>query len=174
MKKLQLPASYAALSPEEQRTAFGGSEFGDAVGSFFDNLHFGDFFWEGGLLSFSFTFVAHAVFPHDQGRRTDRHQAVPAVRPFAWCDQRSRHHYRPVSGQYPTAEKGSSRYKLSPPALFSAAVSHKKAVHPGAFRPCTAFFYVQITRTAPWFPQAQHIAAALPEHLLDGCMVPLE
>lgn len=44
MKKLQLPASYAALSPEEQRTAFGGSEFGDAVGSFFDNLHFGDFF----------------------------------------------------------------------------------------------------------------------------------
>ena len=24
------------------------------------------------------------------------------------------------------------------------------------------------------FPQAQHIAAALPEHLLDGCMVPLE
>lgn len=80
-------------------------------------------------------------FPHDQGRRTDRHQAVPAVRPFAWCDQRSRHHYRPVSGQYPTAEKGSSRYKLSPPALFSAAVSHKKAVHPGAFRPCTAFLF---------------------------------
>ena len=54
MKKLQLPSSYAALSPEEQRAAFGGSEFGDAVGSFFDNLHFGDFFWEGGLISFSF------------------------------------------------------------------------------------------------------------------------
>ena len=62
MKKLQLPASYAALSPEEQRTAFGGSEFGDAVGSFFDNLHFGDFFWEGGLLSFSFTFVPMLLF----------------------------------------------------------------------------------------------------------------
>ena len=62
MKKLQLPASYAALSPEEQRTAFGGSEFGDAVGSFFDNLHFGDFFWEGGLLSFSFTFVPLLLF----------------------------------------------------------------------------------------------------------------
>ena len=62
MKKLQLPASYAALSPEEQRTAFGGSEFGDAVGSFFDNLHFGDFFWEGGLLSFSFTFVPMLFF----------------------------------------------------------------------------------------------------------------
>ena len=62
MKKLQLPSSYAALSPEEQRTAFGGSEFGDAVGSFFDNLHFGDFFWEGGLLSFSFTFVPMLLF----------------------------------------------------------------------------------------------------------------
>ncbi len=35
MKKLQLPSSYAALSPEEQCAAFGGSEFGDAVGSFF-------------------------------------------------------------------------------------------------------------------------------------------
>lgn len=34
MKKLQLPSSYTALSPEEQRAAFGGSEFGDAVGSF--------------------------------------------------------------------------------------------------------------------------------------------
>ena len=62
MKKLQLPSSYAALSPEEQRAAFGGSEFGDAVGSFFDNLHFGDFFWEGGLISFSFTFVPMLLF----------------------------------------------------------------------------------------------------------------
>ena len=50
MKKLQLPSSYAALSPEEQCAAFGGSEFGDAVGSFFDNLHFNDFFWIGRLL----------------------------------------------------------------------------------------------------------------------------
>lgn len=62
MKKLQLPSSYAALSPEEQRTAFGGSEFGDAVGSFFDNLHFNDFFWNGGLISFSFTFVPMLLF----------------------------------------------------------------------------------------------------------------
>ncbi len=62
MKKLQLPSSYTALSPEEQRAAFGGSEFGDAVGSFFDNLHFGDFFWEGGLISFSFTFVPMLLF----------------------------------------------------------------------------------------------------------------
>ena len=53
MKKLQLPSSYAALSPEEQCAAFGGSEFGDAVGSFFDNLHFNDFFWNGGLISFT-------------------------------------------------------------------------------------------------------------------------
>lgn len=62
MKKLQLPSSYAALSPEEQFAAFGGSEFGDAVGSFFDNLHFNDFFWNGGLISFSFTFVPMLLF----------------------------------------------------------------------------------------------------------------
>lgn len=62
MKKLQLPSSYTALSPEEQRAAFGGSEFGDAVGSFFDNLHFNDFFWNGGLISFSFTFVPMLLF----------------------------------------------------------------------------------------------------------------
>ena len=62
MKKLQLPSSYAALSPEEQRTAFGGSEFGDAVGSFFDNLHLSDFFWDGGLISFSVTFVPMLLF----------------------------------------------------------------------------------------------------------------
>ena len=62
MKKLQLPSSYAALSPEEQRTAFGGGEFGDAFSSFFDNLHFNDFFWDGGLISFSFTFVPMLLF----------------------------------------------------------------------------------------------------------------
>ena len=62
MKKLQLPSSYVALSPEEQRAAFGGGEFGDAVGSFFDNLHLNDFFWNGGLISFSFTFVPMLLF----------------------------------------------------------------------------------------------------------------
>lgn len=62
MKKLQLPSSYAALSPAEQRTAFGGSEFGNAVGSFFDNLHLNDFFWGSGLISFSFTFVPMLFF----------------------------------------------------------------------------------------------------------------
>ncbi len=62
MKKLQLPSSYAALSPEEQRAAFGGGEFGDAIGSFFDSLHFNDFFWNGGLISFSFTFVPMLLF----------------------------------------------------------------------------------------------------------------
>ena len=62
MKKLQLPSSYVALSPEEQRAAFGGGEFGDAVGSFFDNLHFNDFFWGSGLISFSFTFVPLLLF----------------------------------------------------------------------------------------------------------------
>ena len=86
MKKLQLPSSYAALSPEEQCAAFGGSEFGDAVGSFFDNLHFNDFFWNGGLISFSFTFVPMLLF---------------------------------------------------------------RVIKTGAFRLCTAFCFVQITRTAP-------------------------
>ena len=62
MKKLQLPSSYAALSPEEQRAAFGGGEFGDAVGNFFDSLHFNDFFWGSGLISFSFTFVPMLLF----------------------------------------------------------------------------------------------------------------
>ena len=62
MKKLQLPSSYAALSPEEQRAAFGGGEFGDAISSFFNSLHFNDFFWDGGLISFSFTFVPMLLF----------------------------------------------------------------------------------------------------------------
>lgn len=74
MKKLQLPSSYAALSPEEQCAAFGGSEFGDAVGSFFDNLHFNDFFWNGGLISFSFTFVPSVTFRRDVGDRCAPYQ----------------------------------------------------------------------------------------------------
>ena len=62
MKKLQMPSSYAALSAEEQFTVCGGGEFGDAVGSFFNNLHIGDFFYGGGLISFSFTFVPMLLF----------------------------------------------------------------------------------------------------------------
>lgn len=62
MKKLQMPSSYIALPAEEQRTVYGGSEFGDAVGSFFDNLHMADFFFSGGLISFSFTFVPLLLF----------------------------------------------------------------------------------------------------------------
>ena len=62
MKKLQMPSSYAALSTEEQRAVCGGSELGDAVGSFFNNLHIDDFFYGGGLISFSFTFVPMLLF----------------------------------------------------------------------------------------------------------------
>lgn len=62
MKKLQMPSSYAALSAEEQRTVCGGGELGDAIGSFFDNLHIDDFFFGGGLISFSFTFVPMLLF----------------------------------------------------------------------------------------------------------------
>lgn len=98
MKKLQLPSSYAALSPEEQCAAFGGSEFGDAVGSFFDNLHFNDFFWNGGLISFSFTFVPMLLFRVIEDRCADRDQALSADRPPAWHHPRGYRHCRPVLG----------------------------------------------------------------------------
>ena len=97
MKKLQLPSSYAALSPEEQCAAFGGSEFGDAVGSFFDNLHFNDFFWNGGLISFSFTFVPMLLFRVIKtGVQTGI--KLSADRPPAWHHPRGYRHCRPVLG----------------------------------------------------------------------------
>ena len=62
MKKLQMPSSYAVLSAEEQRAVCGGGELGDALDSFLGNLHIDDFFFEGGLISFSFTFVPMLLF----------------------------------------------------------------------------------------------------------------
>ena len=62
MKKLQMPSSYAVLSAEEQSAVCGGGELGDALGSFFNNLHLEDFFYGGGLISFSFTFVPMLLF----------------------------------------------------------------------------------------------------------------
>ena len=57
MKELRMPSSYALLPEEEQRTVSGGGEFGDALNNFFNHTHLGDFFYGGGLISFSFTFV---------------------------------------------------------------------------------------------------------------------
>lgn len=62
MKKLQMPSSYAALPAEEQCAVYGGGEFGDAANNFFSNLHVDDFFFGGGLISFSFTFVPMLLF----------------------------------------------------------------------------------------------------------------
>lgn len=62
MKKLQMPSSYAELSAQEQYAVCGGGELGDALGSFFDNMHLDDFFYGGGLISFSFTFVPMLLF----------------------------------------------------------------------------------------------------------------
>lgn len=62
MKKLQMPSSYAELSLDEQRSACGGGEFGDAINEFFNSLHIDDFFYGGGLLSFSITFVPMLLF----------------------------------------------------------------------------------------------------------------
>ena len=62
MKNLQMPSSYALIPQEEQREVTGGGEFGDALNSFFENLHLRDFFLGGGLISFSFTFVPMLLF----------------------------------------------------------------------------------------------------------------
>ena len=39
MKTLQMPASYAALSEQEQQNAVGGGELFDALGNFFSSIH---------------------------------------------------------------------------------------------------------------------------------------
>lgn len=58
MKKLQMPSSYTMLSAQEQRSVRGGSEWGDAFNSFWDNLHLDEFFYdEDGMISISFTYV---------------------------------------------------------------------------------------------------------------------
>lgn len=62
MKNLHLPASYAALSEEEQRSVTGGGELKDAWNNFVENLHLDDFFFGGGLISFSISFVPILLF----------------------------------------------------------------------------------------------------------------
>lgn len=57
MKELQLPHACTFVSEEELRTISGGGPLVDALDLFFANLHLDDFFFGGGLISFSFTFV---------------------------------------------------------------------------------------------------------------------
>ena len=59
MKKLQMPHSYASVPEEELYSISGGGPLGDL---FFNNLRLDDFFFSGGLISFSFTFVPLLLF----------------------------------------------------------------------------------------------------------------
>lgn len=62
MKTLQMPASYAALSEQEQRSAVGGGELTDALGSFFRCIHLDDLIWGNAFFALSFTFVPALLF----------------------------------------------------------------------------------------------------------------
>ena len=62
MKNLKLPSSYGIIQEEELRTISGGGELGDALNSFFNNLHLDDLFFGSGLISLSFTFVPMLLF----------------------------------------------------------------------------------------------------------------
>ena len=62
MKELQLPHACTFVSEEELHTISGGGPLVDALDLFFANLHLDDFFFGGGLISFSFTFVPMLLF----------------------------------------------------------------------------------------------------------------
>ena len=62
MKNLQMPHSYASVPEEELYSISGGGPLGDALDLFFSNLRLDDFFFGGGLISFSFTFVPMLLF----------------------------------------------------------------------------------------------------------------
>ena len=62
MKELQLPHACTFVSEEELYSISGGGPLGDALDLFFSNLRLDDFFFGGGLISFSFTFVPLLLF----------------------------------------------------------------------------------------------------------------
>lgn len=62
MKNLQMPHSYASVPEEELYSISGGGPLGDALDLFFNNLRLDDFFFSGGLISFSFAFVPLLLF----------------------------------------------------------------------------------------------------------------
>lgn len=57
MNKMQLPSSYAAIPEEEQVRISGGGELSDAWKEFTEQLHLDDLFFNGGVISLSFSFV---------------------------------------------------------------------------------------------------------------------
>ena len=62
MEKLRMPASYATLPEEELPEVYGGGELGDAWNNFTENLHLDDFFFQGGIISVSISFVPMLLF----------------------------------------------------------------------------------------------------------------
>lgn len=62
MSSIQMPSSYAMVTEEEKSHLGGGGPFRDAWDSFTDQLHFSDFFFGGGLLTVSISFVPTLLF----------------------------------------------------------------------------------------------------------------
>ena len=62
MKELQMPASYGTIPEAEQYQIIGGGELSDAWNDFTDRLHLDDFFYGGGVISLSFSFVPMLLF----------------------------------------------------------------------------------------------------------------
>lgn len=62
MENLRLPAFCTPVKQEEQSDIFGGGELSNALGDFFNNLHFSDFFFGSSFIAFSFTFVPILLF----------------------------------------------------------------------------------------------------------------
>ena len=62
MKRIQMPSSYAVVTEEEKELLGGGGAFRDAWDSFTDHLRFNDFFFRGGLLSLSVSFIPMLLF----------------------------------------------------------------------------------------------------------------
>lgn len=62
MKDLQMPHSCTVIPDTEQSCISGGGPLGDALDVFFGNLRLDDFFFNGGLISLSFTFVPTLLF----------------------------------------------------------------------------------------------------------------
>ena len=62
MKRIQMPSSYAVVPDGEKALLGGGGAFRDAWTSFTDHLRFTDFFFRGGLLSLSISFIPKLLF----------------------------------------------------------------------------------------------------------------
>lgn len=62
MKRIQMPSSYAVVPDGEKALLGGGGAFRDVWTSFTDHLRFTDFFFRGGLLSLSISFIPKLLF----------------------------------------------------------------------------------------------------------------